>query len=233
VANKDMTYVVREVILIVAGILIAFGLNAWWLGRSARSTETVYLSRLETDLHTTEVELQEKIEIHREKVELLQALIALLGAGPSQARADSVAALGAEVTVYTPFSESVRAYDELVNAGTVELLANGTIRAALQDYAYIRDVNRDWDEYQGDFSIQVVEPAVLQRLPIRIRDEAANSFAPPPFEPLALFDDLVFWNLVRFRLDNELGVLEVRQELLGSVEEAYRLVTEELLQRDR
>jgi hypothetical protein len=233
VASKDMTYVVREVILIVAGILIAFGLNAWWQGRSARTTETVYLTRLETDLHTAEVELEEKIESHREKVELLQHVVALLGAGPSQARADSVAALGAEVTVYTLLSESVRAYDELVNAGNVELLTSGAIRAALQDYAYEREVNQDWDEYQGDFSIQVVEPAVLERLPIRIRDEAANSFAPPPFEALALFDDLVFWNLVRFRLDNELGVLDARQELLRSVGEAYRLVVEELRQRDR
>jgi hypothetical protein len=229
-ASKD---VLREVVLIVAGILIAFGLNAWWQGRSAVATETAYLTRLDTDLGTTDAALEEVIDRHREKVEIYRRIVALLGDGASPARADSLVALGYEIGAYTLFSESVRTYDELVNAGNVELLTSRTIRAALQDYAHAREDNQDWDDYQNDYSIHVAEPAVLERLPISIGDELSDTLAPPPFEPLTLFDDLVFWNLARQRLDNELGVLRVRQELLVSIREAHSLVSEELAQRSR
>jgi hypothetical protein len=233
VANNDVTYVLREVVLIVAGILIAFGLNAWWQGRSAHATETAYLARLETDLTTTDAALEGIIERHLEKVEIYRGIVTLLGAGPSQARADSLVALGYEIGRYTLFSESVQTYDELVNAGGVELITSAAIRAALQHYAHTREDNQEWDDYQNDYSIQVAEPAVLERLPISIGDEASDTFAPPPFESMSLFGDLVFWNLVRQRLDNELGVLRVRRELLSSIREAHSLVSEELTHRVR
>ena len=60
-ANKDLAYLLREVVLIVAGILIAFALNAWWQGRSAVATETAYLTRLDTDLGTTDAALEKAI----------------------------------------------------------------------------------------------------------------------------------------------------------------------------
>jgi Family of unknown function (DUF6090) len=228
VANRDLKYMLREVVLIVAGILIAFGLNAWWQGRLEAREEFAYLVRLEVDLGTMEVSLDSAAESHRRKVDLLQDIVALLSAGPSQTRADSMVALGYQITVFTPFVESVRTYDELVAAGNVELLSNDSVRAALQDYAYKLADSRDWDEYQIAYSVQVVEPAVLERLPIRIRDEDANSQKPPAFESIALFDDLFWWNLVRSRLDNELGILEARLSLRSAVVEAKRVVSQEL-----
>jgi hypothetical protein len=233
VERKDIPYVLREVILIVSGILIAFWLNAWWLDRSAYRTETDYLLRLEIDLGTTEADVEEVIQTHREKVDILQHIIALLGAGPSQARADSIAMMGYRINQYTLFNETVRAYDELVGAGRVELLTSAAIRAALQDYAYEREFNQDWDDYHSDFSVQIAEPAVLARLPIKIRDDGANALEPPSFELLTLFDDLMFWNLVRQRLDNEVGILSARLDLLESLRTARLLVGDEVQFRGR
>ena len=63
-----------------------------------------------------------------------------------------------------------------------------------------------------------------------IRGQGSN-LRRPPFDPLELFDDLEFWNLARLRLDNELDVLEIRESLLAAIEEASRLVGEELSKR--
>lgn len=55
----------------MAGILIAFGLNAWWEGQSA-------------DLITTDSLLEAVIERHVEKVGLYRGIVSLLGRRPSQ-----------------------------------------------------------------------------------------------------------------------------------------------------
>lgn len=71
---------VREVLVVVAGILIAFSLDAWWDRSSATASLREQADLVLDELLETEAQLQSAVDIHRRLLESAELLMVRLGA---------------------------------------------------------------------------------------------------------------------------------------------------------
>ena len=67
-----------EALAIVASILLAFGIDAWWEDRQQRASDVEHLQGVLNELHSHRVLLDEAIESHRRTVDLGYELFELL-----------------------------------------------------------------------------------------------------------------------------------------------------------
>lgn len=79
--RSSIRWFAAEIIVIVAGVLIALALNAWWQDRQDAESEQVYLRLLLRDLDQMEVDLDELLAFETGRVEAGLAVYDLLSAG--------------------------------------------------------------------------------------------------------------------------------------------------------
>ena len=119
-----------ELFVVVAGILIAFSLDAWWDRSSARESELAELAAVRSEVSDGIEVLRRFLEIQTRYGQRLDQAVAQLGAnmGSTVALSDStLQALLAWRTVDVPTS----ALDALIASGRLGLIGNAEVRAAL------------------------------------------------------------------------------------------------------
>ncbi len=130
----NWTYALAEIFLIVAGISIALGVNAWYGARLDRLTEVEYLNRLRADLTDDISHFGRFATTLERKGATLKTLLS-----ESQ---QSLLARGTEVLAEDlDFSDLVSltdnqtaTFDELRSTGNLALIRDAGIRSALADY---------------------------------------------------------------------------------------------------
>ena len=85
--------VLVEGVVIVASILLAFGIDAWWEDRQDRVREGEYLVRLAEDLHADTTELAQVVRAWERNAQSAAVLRASLRAGPQRVENDPAAIL--------------------------------------------------------------------------------------------------------------------------------------------
>ncbi|MEZ4703441.1 MAG: DUF6090 family protein [Rhodothermales bacterium] len=227
----DWRYALRELVLIVAGILIAIALNSWWNSKVDYEQETQYLSGIETDIENSIAELNATINFHEQQVKDLRKLFGIVHAEPSQARKDSLLELSHALIFNSTFEPELATYDEMLASGNLNLLESERIRNALTLYQYQLQNNNDFNNYLEQQSSLTIEPFFMENLayhPLKGLDEP---YRPPDIDLTALYTDLHFHNLILLRLDTEANVLEIRKRLLETMHDVQRYIKEELVQR--
>ena len=134
----DPQKALAEVVIIVLGVLIAFGVNSWNGRRIDRNMEAEYLGRLADDARQN-AELATLID---EALEQKGALLAQLDTGRNQQWTSSpdsviaeIVALGASTDlgwVFPTFRATT--FDELRSTGRLSLVEDVGLRAALTSY---------------------------------------------------------------------------------------------------
>jgi hypothetical protein len=123
-----------ELILIVAGILIALYIDGWVQDRKDRDSETAYLELLRDDLELIEAELAEYIEFEESIVATGKAFLdAISSADPSAGHRSLQGMLG-EMSVRRTLSVDSAAYTDLTNTGNLQLIRNAELRRQLVRY---------------------------------------------------------------------------------------------------
>jgi len=138
-----------EIFVVVAGVLIAFGLNAWWAERSARIEEQTHLGALMRDFELN-VGVYEEIMGRAQRsadasLELLQLARREPTADPAMVRA----LLGAVFSSYRK-KPVLDAYEALVSSVGLTLIRDEKLRAALAGFA-----DRASEPYQEQFSDRI------------------------------------------------------------------------------
>lgn len=132
-------YSLGELTLIVAGVLIALGANAWWEGRKDRERERIWLRQLLADLRENEERIEGAIAFNSSRVDELGRF------------RDVVAAFARPEISPLPAGDSLRTwsigfsfddlealtgtYTALVQTGDVQLLHNDSLRFRVIAYA--------------------------------------------------------------------------------------------------
>lgn len=126
--------VLGELVVIVAGVLIALALDSWWESHQDRERESAYLSQLLKDLRETEARLQTVIDGDSSMLQQVSSVLdrALNGPLPSP---DS---LGLP-TGYTQFRPLTGTQAALVQSGDLGLLQNDSIRFEVIAYQALID----------------------------------------------------------------------------------------------
>jgi hypothetical protein len=211
-----------EIVVVVAGVLIALALNAWWGARQDAAREQEYLRQLVADLTQTE----ERIERGRfwlDRGDVAAAMLVRSFRSGSTPSADSVvywASRGSEIGRATFVIGTATA---LVETGDLNLIRNDSLRSSITQYidriekvnSYLAHNDEDSRPYIatlservdfGDAEIARHSPAELDSL-ARAQPTFPIPEAPRrPFAPLdveALLRDreayTAAWNLSRIR----------------------------------
>ena len=142
--------IIVEATAIVASILLAFAIDAWWQSRTERIVETQYLQALREDLHRS-LKLLDEIEAQqRQQVGYLKSLLLTNGDTPYSDELRRWIDEGLfNVGTYKPQISALR---DLESSGQAQIIENQEIRRVLASVRQRMDslemVQRDFQESQ-------------------------------------------------------------------------------------
>jgi hypothetical protein len=151
-------YAVGEIILVVAGILIALQINNANEARLERQKELRYLANLKVDLEYTIRELDRFIETRERRIESGQRIIDYFNGRPVENLQD-FAYDNVLVQVWQRYYQNINTYKELVNSGNLGIISSQDIKNALMDLDLLYEkMKGDEDHMRFDFEGYVYAP---------------------------------------------------------------------------
>ncbi|EED36175.1 conserved hypothetical protein [Luminiphilus syltensis NOR5-1B] len=135
VRQRDWFAVAIEILVVMAGLLLAFQLDRWREDHAERQQERSYVNRLIADMQTDIPEIESAIALQQLRLELVDLLIAV-GEDPKAAMAKPTVFMGAvsqAAYTYTPELTSYT-FDNLRSTGDLRLIRSATLKNALFDY---------------------------------------------------------------------------------------------------
>jgi hypothetical protein len=143
-----------EVLVVVASILIAFSLDAWWSKRAEERTATAHLRALRSDFEQNVSRLKVLIEREEQIADASRRLLLVAISPTTPSPEDSVRNLLGHVFNSGRFDPVMGAYEAVVNSGGLAQVRDDSLRLALADFASLvegRYYERFSDELYFDF----------------------------------------------------------------------------------
>jgi len=134
-------------VVIVASILLAFGIEAWWSERQEAARRDELMEDLQAELATNTASLEGALGRQRLRAERLEILLNELSEAAVGLSADSVRALQESARVNPSWDESWGILNLLIQSGDLTLLENRELRArlaGLESQASDYLSNQDW-----------------------------------------------------------------------------------------
>lgn len=230
-----------ESVAIIASILIAFALDAWWDGRELAEREDWYLESLEKDFLENRENLEEAIRVQTGVLESIQKLV-LFGATATRAPdADSVASLVRLVfaDINVGFPPNLGTYQELLNTSSLQVIRSDSLRTLLADFGVrVETVGRIEDGAADGWSMDVTEH-LLTRLDFAaylpqylLGTDSIVEIQPSAVDHQSLVSDRVFRNVMIGRLAVTAIRLSMYRGLEESVDGILRILGRELGQEE-
>lgn len=144
----DWKYSIREIVLIVIGILVALALNNWNEERIRDKNEGLILQEIQTSLNKDLLSLESSIKILENSNRSIALVLDHLKS--KQSYSDTLDSHFANTVTAAIFLEDRGAYETLTNKGR-ELITNDSLRTSLaslyaHDYTYLKKVEKiDFD----------------------------------------------------------------------------------------
>ena len=151
--RKSAARLLLEMLVVVASILIAFSLDAWWSRRSELRTERAHLRALQSDFEQNVARLNQLIAREERIVDASRRLL-LVATSAQAGHPDSVRTLLGQVFNSGRFDPVMGAYEAVVSSGGLAQVRDDRLRLALADFASLlqgRYTERYSDELYFDF----------------------------------------------------------------------------------
>jgi hypothetical protein len=123
-----------ELVLIVAGILIALAIDGWVQDRKDRDSETTYLELLRDDLTLIEAELAQFIEFENSILATGRAFLDAISTEDSSNDHRPLQGMLGEMSIRRTLSVVSAAYADLTSTGNLQLISNPELRRHLVRY---------------------------------------------------------------------------------------------------
>ena len=208
--------------VIVASILLAFAIDAWWDERNERVEETEVLLGLKSEFSRYRDEISESIDLFAKNRPLTAELIIATRKGSWDSEiVDIDAALN---TIYDPkshdFGGGVLA--ALINSGRLEIISDYDLRVMLANWSQVFGEVRDDEIRNIDFIMNHAIPYMLRwPIPQSRGMELCCPYAEWPISTVSVADNPD--DLSRLLTDPEFEVLvEMRYESLAHIALEYR-----------
>jgi hypothetical protein len=130
--RPKLRWFAAEIVVVVAGVLIALAINAWWAARQQAREELHLLAALLAEFSSNQPRLAELVAFHDEVKTTAQTLLALSADPQSSVSSDSVDRLLADVSwwsSYTTLESTV--LDAAVEDGRLNLIRTDSLRQLL------------------------------------------------------------------------------------------------------
>jgi len=152
--NISWPRIIAEGLAIVASILLAFGIDAWWQDRQTRFEEQQILQGLTEEFVTIHKVLTDHMSQHLGRVQSLEKLLFEIENGPSDDAGPIVELALLEMVSPTTSDLGNGTLEALLSSGRVEILMNKTLRARLAAWNGV--IGEVWDD-QADGAKMVYE----------------------------------------------------------------------------
>ncbi|HET6433676.1 DUF6197 family protein [Dyella sp.] len=210
--RRGISWFLAEFVVVVAGVLVALAVSAWWQGRLDRENENEYLQQLDADLLATENDMEHAQAVLNKRALAAHVIThAFWGERPAN-EAELLRDLGApwRSARYRPVLGNIEA---LIATGDIHVIRAAALRTELVAYdewakARLEDISRYDETYyrpginalltRADPASANVD-AYRKRLAGRphafdLTPAAATGSAPFPMDLTALFKDRVVYN---------------------------------------
>jgi hypothetical protein len=124
-----------EALVVVASILVAFSLDAWWSERAERRTEAAHLRALRSDFEQNVSRLKVLIEQEERIADASQRLLLAAISPTTPSPEDSLANLLGQVFNSGRFDPLMGAYEAVVNSGGLAQVRDDSLRLVLAEFA--------------------------------------------------------------------------------------------------
>jgi len=170
-------YAIGEIIIVIIGISIAFGLNNWKAQISDQKIRDQYLQNLSLDIRD-EIDHLEKNQAHlKANLGKINHLRPVLGQ-PMQGR-DTMVAILFDVAQGISFTPENTTYQTLINSGDMSLIKDLSLRRTLEKHYTLHEevlrsytrIDKIHEKYLGDFFIKNIDYGKLREGDVSFLDD--------------------------------------------------------------
>lgn len=131
-AKTTWKYTLREIIIVIIGITIAFSMNKCADNLKDNKLKTQYLTNLKSDVKADKVQLEKNIEAIDKKLKVCSEVIPVLNSEKVQ----DMRLLNNIMTIlkYENFSPKNITYKTLINSGDLKLIDDFKLKTAIQQH---------------------------------------------------------------------------------------------------
>jgi hypothetical protein len=137
--KKGLKWFASEFLVVVAGILVALGLQAWWQNRQDSSRGAEYQQQILSDVRATERTLRDSIVIDQAHYSATKLLSAALYAPAVPTRGQTLQWLQSYSGWLNDPRPVLGNVNALMQTGEIRLISNPVVRRAIISYASIMD----------------------------------------------------------------------------------------------
>lgn len=156
-------YAIGEILIVIIGISIAYGLNNWSANQANAKQKRQYLDNLVMDIEEEIKQLEENQLAIQGKINDIQIVMPFLG--QKQTKRDSIVSKVFALAQQVNFSPENTTYQTLINSGDMKLLNRFELRRQIEEhYALHKVVLKNYERielihknYLGDFFIHQLD----------------------------------------------------------------------------
>jgi hypothetical protein len=221
---------VGEILIVVVGILLAFGVDALWQGIQDRRIGGEVAAGIAESVERNRAELVVQYTRREAKLAATRELLGIVVDSRSEASPDSVAALLRTLRSYQDFDSDDSRLRELLASGRMHLIRSADLRVLLAGWERTYEDLRGVEDKAYEHSTQQVDRWLVSRVPVTGGPGRYDQVPPRPLtaSDLQVLRDLEFENLLRQQYFwDQLAVGRARS-VLDLFDEMLRLLADEL-----
>jgi len=134
IKSINYKYFFTELLIVVAGILIAVSLNSWREDTADKNREQFYLKSLKTDFEQSLVSLNEINTQNLESMSSVKNLLAVISKNISLSKDSSKKLLAKPLFGFNRFVPTSGTYKEIISTGSLQILRDDELRIALSSW---------------------------------------------------------------------------------------------------
>ena len=163
-----------EAIVIVASILLAFSIDAWWEERSDRMRLAGAIQNIAAEVRDAREEIENAVEKNTFRIDGMSRFLSLQPEDILALPEDSILSLGDAFATPSPFDTSGYALQGLLASGNLEIIADDELRSALIAWAqFPSEIERDYSEAL-QLSMALFEQIAKHSLYLAFRNETGD-----------------------------------------------------------
>ena len=218
-----------EALLLLLGVLLALGGQAWWEARVEQETAREYIDNLLLEVTENKAGLERLIKQHDGYIAAGTNLLNEIQVGGDAASEDSILEHIRIISFVSDFRPATSALENLVSSGGFNSINNLELRLAILKYAQGIDDHNVLQAEQLDFFFLSFVPHLSKRFPLMniqfVRGvEGLPTQSAFEFEPTTLIETLEFENLVLRRISAEKDAVTYAQSLFELTSELQTLL---------
>ena len=187
-----------EMTLIIAGVLLALAVDAWWEEKSEREAEVSYLRALNQDFAANRDGLQAQIILHENLITAGDEVLNLIKSGLEESSDEFFFKINNGLYFFQSWTPVVGAYDNIMNSGELLYIENRQIRNELSGFQRRMELIQQMEELQTRNFYDRQSPFLAKYQDVN-SSNWSTEYKPPtsPFlVDAAPFESLEYWNLV-------------------------------------